>query len=205
MKSTASPREICASSYQFMSNKVHHTFEVPEQLQAWLRVNHASETELWVRIFKKGSGQPSVTWDDCVVAAIAWGWIDGQRKSLDDTSFLQRLTPRRARSNWSQKNVQHAERLIAQGRMQAAGLAHVEAARSDGRWATAYAGSATMVMPEDFLAALQQAPAAHAFYATLKRQQLFTIYYRLTSAKRAETREKRMGEILAKLARGESL
>jgi len=187
-----------------MSDKKHHTFEAPEQLHAWLRVNHASESELWVRIFKKGSGQPSVTWDDCVVAAIAWGWIDGIRKSLDGTSFLQRLTPRRARSNWSQKNVQHAERLIAQGRMQAAGLVHVEAARSDGRWATAYAGSATMVMPEDFLAALQHDPAAHAFYATLKRQQLFTIYYRLTSAKRPETRQKRMAEMLAKLARGES-
>ena len=187
-----------------MSKIERHTFETPEQLHAWLRVHHASETELWVRIFKKATGQPSVTWDDCVVAAIAWGWIDGLRKSLDDTSFLQRLTPRRARSNWTQKNVQHAERLIEQGHMQAAGLAHVEAARSDGRWATAYAGSATMVMPEDFLAALQQDPAAHAFYATLKRQSQFTIYHRLHSAKRAETREKRMAELLAKLGRGES-
>jgi uncharacterized protein YdeI (YjbR/CyaY-like superfamily) len=187
-----------------MSNKAHHTFETPEQLHAWLRVNHASETELWVRIFKKATGQPTVTWDDCVVAAICWGWIDGVRNALDDTSFLQRLTPRRARSNWSQKNVQHAERLIEQGRMQAAGIAQVEAARSDGRWASAYAGSATMVIPEDFLAALQQDPAAHAFYATLKCQQLFTIYYRLTSAKRPETREKRMAELLAKLGRGES-
>ena len=187
-----------------MSKPAHHTFEAPEPLHAWLRVNHASETELWVRIFKKATGQPSVTWDDCVVAAIAWGWIDGLRKALDDTSFLQRLTPRRARSNWSQKNVQHAERLIAQGRMQAAGLAQVEAARSDGRWATAYAGSATMVMPEDFLAALQQDPAAHAFYATLKRQSQFTIYHRLHSAKRAETRQRRMAEMLAKLGRGES-
>jgi uncharacterized protein YdeI (YjbR/CyaY-like superfamily) len=187
-----------------MSAKAHHTFEAPEQLDAWLREHHASETELWVRIFKKSTGQPSVTWDDCVVAAIAWGWIDGLRKGLDDTSFLQRLTPRRARSNWSQKNVQHAERLIEQGRMQAAGLAHVEAARSDGRWATAYAGSATMVMPEDFLAALQQDPAAHAFYATLKRQSQFAIYYRLHSAKRPETRQKRMAELLAKLARGET-
>jgi len=187
-----------------MSKKAHHTFETSEQLHAWLQANHASETELWVRIYKKATGQPSVTWDDCVVAAIAWGWIDGIRKSLDDTSFLQRLTPRRARSNWSQKNVQHAERLIAQGRMQPAGLVHVEAARSDGGWATAYAGSATMVMPEDFLAVLQQDPAAHAFYATLKRQSKFTIYHRLHSAKRAETREKRMAELLAKLARGES-
>jgi uncharacterized protein YdeI (YjbR/CyaY-like superfamily) len=187
-----------------MSKSAHQTFEAPEHLHAWLRVNHASETELWVRIFKKATGQPSVTWDDCVVAAIAWGWIDGQRKALDETSFLQRLTPRRARSNWSQKNVQHAERLIEQGRMQAAGLAHVEAARSDGRWATAYAGSATMVMPEDFLAALQNDPAAYAFYATLQRQSLFAIYYRLHSAKRTETRQKRMAELLAKLARGES-
>ena len=157
-----------------------------------------------MRIFKKATGQPSVTWDDCVVAAIAWGWIDGQRKSLDDTSFLQRLTPRRARSNWSQKNVQHAERLIAQGHMQAAGLAQVEAARSDGRWATAYAGRVTMVMPEDFLAALQLDPAAQAFYATLKRQSLFTIYHRLHSAKRAATRQKRMAKLLEKLARGET-
>ena len=187
-----------------MSTETHHTFETPEQLHIWLQAHHASETELWVRIFKKATGQPSVTWDGCVLAAIAWGWIDGIRKSLDDTSFLQRVTPRRARSNWSQKNVQHAERLIAQGRMQPAGLVHVEAARSDGRWATAYAGSATMVMPEDFLAALQQDPVTHAFYATLKRQSLFTIYHRLQSAKRAKTREKRMVELLAKLGRGES-
>ena len=187
-----------------MSNVAYHAFETPEQLHAWLQANHASETELWVRILKKATGQPSVTWDDCVVAAIAWGWIDGIRKSLDDTSFLQRLTPRRARSHWSQKNVQHAERQIAQGHMQAAGLAHVEAARADGRWAAAYAGSATMVIPEDFLAALQQDPAAHAFYATLKRQSLFTIYHRLQSAKRPETRQKRVAEMLSKLARGES-
>jgi uncharacterized protein YdeI (YjbR/CyaY-like superfamily) len=187
-----------------MSKPAHHTFETAEQLQAWLRLNHASETELWVRIFKKATGQATVTWDDCVVAALAWGWIDGVRNALDDTSFLQRLTPRRARSNWSQKNVQHAERLIAQGQMQAAGLAQVEAARSDGRWDTAYAGSATMVMPEDFLAALQHDPAAQAFYATLKRQHLFTIYHRLHSAKRPETREKRMAEFLEKLAHGES-
>jgi uncharacterized protein YdeI (YjbR/CyaY-like superfamily) len=186
-----------------MSKLTHQAFETPTQLDAWLRAHHASEAELWVRIFKKGSGQATVTWDDCVIAALTWGWIDGIRKSLDDTSFLQRMTPRRARSGWSQKNVQHAERLIAEGLMQAPGLAQVEAARADGRWANAYAGSADMVMPEDFLAALQQDPTAQAFYATLKRQQLFTIYYRLTSAKRPETRQKRMAELLAKLARGE--
>jgi uncharacterized protein YdeI (YjbR/CyaY-like superfamily) len=187
-----------------MSKEAPHSFETAKQLHAWLRKHHASETELWVRIYKKATGQPSVTWDDCVVVAICWGWIDGVRNALDDTSFLQRLTPRRARSSWSQKNVQHAERLMAEGQMQAPGLAQVEAARTDGRWASAYAGSATMVMPEDFLTALQQDPVAQAFYGTLKRQQLFTIYYRLTSAKRPETRQKRMAEFLAKLARGET-
>jgi uncharacterized protein YdeI (YjbR/CyaY-like superfamily) len=188
-----------------MSKTALHSFETSEQLHAWLQAHHASETELWVRIYKKGCGTPSVTWNDCVVACIAWGWIDGVRNALDETSFLQRMTPRRARSGWSQKNVQHAERLIAQGLMQAPGLAQVEAARADGRWAAAYAGSATMEMPQDFLAALQQDPAALAFYGTLKRQQLFTIYYRLTSAKRPETRQKRMAEILVKLGRGESI
>ena len=175
-----------------MSKTTHLPFETP------------SETELLVRIFKKGAGQPSVTWDDCVVAASAWGRIDGVRRVLDATSFLQRLTPRRTHSNWSQKNVQHAERLIAQGRMQAAGLAHAEAARADGCWASAYAGSATMVIPEDFLAALQNDPAAQAFYAALKRQSLFTIYHCLHSAKRPQTRQKRMAELLEKPARGES-
>ncbi len=183
----------------------HHTFASPDLLHAWLQAHHASAPELWVRIYKKGTGTPSVTWDDCVLAGLTWGWIDGIRKGLDEVSFVQRMTPRRARSSWSQKNVQHAERLIAQGLMQAPGLAQVEAARADGRWASAYAGSADMVIPQDFLAAVQQDPAALAFYGTLKRQQLFTIYYRLTSAKRPETRERRMAEILATLGRGESL
>jgi uncharacterized protein YdeI (YjbR/CyaY-like superfamily) len=109
-------------------------FETPEQLERWLQSNHASEQVLWIRIFKKASGTATVTWDDCVVAALAWGWIDGQRKSLDDVSFLQRMTPRRPKSNWSRRNTEHVERLIASGRMQPAGLAHVEAARQDGRW-----------------------------------------------------------------------
>lgn len=187
-----------------MHKPAHHAFETVDALHAWLRVNHASESELLVCIFKKATGKPSVTWDDCVVAAICWGWIDGVRKSLDDTAFLQRLTPRRARSNWSQKNVQHAQRLIEHGCMQAAGMAQVEAARNDGRWASAYAGVAAMVVPEDFLEALQKDPAAHAFYATLKRQDLFAIYYRLHTAKRPQTRQKRMLELLARLARGES-
>lgn len=172
-------------------------------LQQWLKKNHASQSELWVRIYKKGSGTPSVDWNDCVVAAITWGWIDGHKKSLDETAFLQRLTPRRPRSNWSQKNCAHAERLIAEGLMQPAGLAHVEAARADGRWENAYAGSADMVIPDDFLAAVQKNVAAKKFFATLDRRNLFAIYHRLTTAKREATRTKRIADIVAQLARGE--
>lgn len=180
------------------------SFETADQLEEWLERNHGTERELWVRIFKKESGTPTVTWNDCVVAAIAWGWIDGQRKSLDAVSFLQRLTPRRARSSWSKKNREHAERLIAEGRMQPPGLAHVEAARRDGRWEQAYSGSSEMVIPEDFLEELKKNPAARAFFATLDRRNLFVIYHRLQTARRPETRQKRVADMLAQLALGKA-
>ena len=137
-----------------------------------------------------------------MVEAIAWGWIDGKRVALDEQSFLQRFTPRRRNASWSQKNIEHAERLIAEGRMMPAGLVHVEAAKADGRWDSGYAGSAGMVIPQDFLDALEERLAAKAFFATLDRRNLFPIYYRLHTAKRPETRAKRMAEILARLERG---
>lgn len=179
------------------------SFASSAQFDSWLQSNYATTQELWVRIFKKGSGTPSVTWNDCVVVAISWGWIDGVRKALDEVSYLQRLTPRRLRSNWSKRNCEIAERLIAEGRMQPAGLAHVEAARSDGRWDRAYAGSAQMVIPDDFLAALKSNVAAATFYETLDRRNLFAIYYRLQTAKRPETRAKRISAIVEQLARRE--
>lgn len=145
-------------------------FATSRDLEKWLKQNHKTETELWVRIYKKGSGTPSVTWNDCVIACLTWGWIDGHKRALDEASFLQRITPRRAKSNWSKKNCEHAERLIAEGLMQPSGLAHVEAARKDGRWDNAYAGSAGMVIPEDFLEALRKTPAAERFYKTLDRR-----------------------------------
>jgi uncharacterized protein YdeI (YjbR/CyaY-like superfamily) len=169
----------------------------------WLATNGTVERELWVKLFKRGSSVASVTWDDCVIACIAHGWIDGQKKPLDDTAWLQRLTPRRPGSSWSTRNCAHAERLIAEGQMTPAGLAQVAAARADGRWDSAYAGQADMVIPPDFLAALEDDPAAKAFFATLDRKNLFPIYHRLTSARRPETRAKRMAAILAQLARGE--
>ena len=187
-----------------MSPSESRSFENPCLLDEWLRANHATKPELWVRVFRKGSGTPSVAWTDCVVAAIAWGWIDGQRKALDDVSFLQRLTPRRSRSGWSKRNRDHAERLIAEGRMRPSGMARVEAARTDGRWASAYSGSADMVMPDDFLEALRTSPAAERRFATLDLGNLYAIYQRVQTARRSETRKKRITDTVAQLARGES-
>lgn len=177
----------------------HLPFATPQHLSDWLAANHATARELWVRIYKKQSGTPSVTWEDCVVASLTWGWIDGQKQSLDEASFLQRLTPRRAKSNWSKKNCEHAMRLINEGLMQPSGLVHVEAAKQDGRWESAYAGSSGMVMPEDFLAMLDADAEAKAFYDTLNRAHLFSIYHRIHTAKRPETRDKRIAETLRKL------
>lgn len=156
-----------------------------------------------MRIYRAGSGTPSVTWQDCVVECLRYGWIDGQKQSLDDVSFLQRITPRKPKSNWSTRNRAHVARLIAQGRMMPAGMAHVAAAQADGRWDEAYEGSAAMTIPADFLAALEERPSAKAFFGTLDRKNLYAIYYRLQTAKKPETRAKRMANILAQLDRGE--
>ncbi|ESQ78935.1 YdeI family protein [Asticcacaulis sp. YBE204] len=177
-------------------------FATRDDLSAWMAANHTTKTELWVRMYKKGSAMPSVNWEDCVVVALMWGWIDGQRQALDEISFVQRLSPRRAGSNWSKKNCDHVERLMTEGLMQPSGLIHVEAAKTDGRWDSAYAGSSEMVMPEDFLAALEDDAEAKAFYETLNRTNLFAIYHRLQTAKRPETRAKRMTDILGKLRDG---
>src|SRR5215208_5250851 len=137
-------------------------FQDARKLGEWLAKHHRSSSELWVQIFKAGSGRPSVTWTGCVVEAIRFGWIEGQKLPLDEKSYLQRLTPRKPKSNWSAKNREHANRLIAEGRMAPAGLANVKGAKADGRWESAYAGSATMIMTQDVLDALEAMPAASA-------------------------------------------
>jgi len=177
----------------------HKSFPTAQALGEWMADNHASAKELWVRIYKAASGKASVTWADCVVESIRYGWIDGQKKPLDESSFLQRLSPRTPGSNWSRKNREIAKTLIQEGRMTPAGLAHVKAAQEDGRWEHAYAGSADMEIPEDFITALNTLPKAKKFFSTLNRQNLFSIYYRLHSAKRPETRAKRMAQILSML------
>jgi uncharacterized protein YdeI (YjbR/CyaY-like superfamily) len=177
-------------------------FASRSELEAWLRAHHSTKTELWVRLYKKATGIPSVTWEDCVVAALCWGWIDAQKRSMDEQAFLQRLTPRRSGSNWSKINCGHAERLIAEGRMQPAGLVHVHAAKADGRWERAYAGSADMVFPDEFVALLQATPGAEAAFAALKRAEQYSIYHRIHTAKRPETRAKHIAAAVAALAEG---
>ena len=180
-----------------------YPFENAAALEQWFKVHHATKTELWARMYRKKSGIPSIDWKGCVIACLCWGWIDGIRKTVDDVSFVQRLTPRRPKSNWSKINCAHVERLIAEGRMQPSGLAHVDAAKNDGRWAQAYGGFKEMVVPGDFLAALGENPAALQFYGTLNQQNLYAIYYRLATAKKPETRARRIAQFVDQLARNE--
>ncbi len=178
-------------------------FKTSDDLNRWLEENHAQTDEVWVRIFKKESGKASVDWQECVIGAIAWGWIDSQKKPFDDASYLQRLTPRKSKSNWSRKNKQHAEKLMSEGHMSQAGLRQVEEAKADGRWDTTYAGQADMEIPQDFLEALEEHPVAKEFFATLDRKNLFSIFYRLKTAKKPETRANRMRKMLDQLNRRE--
>ncbi|MEQ8427120.1 MAG: YdeI/OmpD-associated family protein [Gammaproteobacteria bacterium] len=171
------------------------TFATPKDLGQWLQVNHATERELWVKIFKKKTSIPSVTWDDVVIEALCWGWIDGIRKSIDDEAYLQRITPRKARSNWSERNIEHAERLIREGRMTKPGFVHIDAAKADGRWENVYVASKIEV-PVDFMAEMESRPKARQFFETLTKSSRYVIAYGLTSAKRPETRQKRFKQYM---------
>ena len=180
-------------------------FEDSAAFWNWLEQNHASEPELWLKIYKKGSGQKSINWEEAVVEALCWGWIDSIKKSLDDEAYLQRFTPRQKSSNWSKRNREHVDRLIAEGRMQEVGMVHVRAAQADGRWEAAYAPPSEMTVPEDFLAALDERPQAKAFFETLNKQNRYAIAYRLQTAKKPETRQRRLEQFLAMLEKGEKL
>jgi len=179
------------------------SFATPAEFRDWLSLHHDSERELWLTIFKKGSGQRSMTWEELVPECLCWGWIDGVRKPLDQEAYLQRVTPRRPKSTWSKRNREHVERLIAEGKMQETGWAHVRAAQADGRWEAAYAPPSEMTIPDDFLAALELRPQAKAFFLTLNRANLYAIGYRLQTARRPETRTKRFERCLAMLENGE--
>ncbi|MBN9415854.1 bacteriocin-protection protein [bacterium SCN 62-11] len=171
--------------------------------EVWLRENHAKSDGFWMLFAKKGAPTTSVTYAEAVEVSLCYGWIDGQAKSVDETSYLQRYTPRRARSIWSKINRVKVERLIEEGRMQPAGLAEIERAKADGRWEQAYDSPSTAQAPEDFLAELGKNPQAAAFFETLNATNRYAILWRLQTAKKPETRRNRMEKILGMLERGE--
>ncbi len=176
----------------------------PDQaaLEAWLEAEHATAPGLYVQLAKKGAGVPSVTYAELVEAVLCFGWIDGRSNRLDDRFYLQRITPRRARSVWSQKNVDAVEALLEAGRMRPAGIAAVEAARADGRWERAYAGSATITVPDDLGAALDAEPAARSAFDALDSTNRFAVLWRVHTAATPGTRAKRIAALVQMLAEG---
>jgi uncharacterized protein YdeI (YjbR/CyaY-like superfamily) len=180
------------------------SFRSASELRKWLAANHRVSEGIWLRIFKKNSDTTSITYAEALDEALCYGWIDGQKKPYDAESWLQRFTRRRAKSGWSRINTGHAERLIKAGRMKAPGQAEVDAAKKDGRWKAAYDSPSNATFPDDFLAALSRDPKAKAFFESLNKANRYAISYRLQTAKKAETRQRRMEMILGMLARGEA-
>jgi uncharacterized protein YdeI (YjbR/CyaY-like superfamily) len=175
------------------------------EFEEWLREHHDSAAGVWIRFARKGAGVPSVTYLEALHVALCFGWIDGQARSLDDAWYVQRFTPRRPRSIWSKRNREFATALIEAGRMQPAGLAEVERARADGRWDAAYDAPSTATVPEDLQAALDARPEAAVFFATLNSRNRYAILHRIQTAKRPETRARRIERFVTMLAAGETL
>jgi len=170
--------------------------------EQWLEINHNREEGIWLKIAKKGKGIATVTYLEAVEVALCYGWIDGQMKSVDDVYFVQKFTPRRTNSIWSKINTERAEKLISEGRMRTPGLQQIEKAKSDGRWDRAYSSAKGMTLPDDFLTLLHKNKTAAEFYNTLSRSNQYAILFRLETAKRPETREKRLKEIIEMLSQG---
>ena len=180
------------------------TFESSHAFRSWLSKNHARSPGIWLRVFKKDSEAKTVSYAEALDQALCFGWIDGQKKLHDSRSWLQKFTPRRPRSGWSKKNTEHAERLIKSGEMTASGLAEISAAKADGRWKAAYASFGEAAAPADFLKVLAKNKKANAFFKTLSKTNLYSIVYRLQTAKKPETRKNRMEAIIEMLERGET-
>ncbi len=183
-------------------------FRTAAAFERWLAANHDRAPELWLKIHKKGSGAATVTAAEALDVALCWGWIDGIRKSFDERSFLQRYTPRRPKSIWSQVNRDHIARLTAAGRMTVHGLRQVEAAKADGRWEAAYAPirqASIATLPADLRAAIEASPAAKKTLATLNRMNLFALSFRTSNMKTAAGRAKKIASLVAMLERGEAI
>lgn len=167
-------------------------FESAEAWEDWLRQHYGRSSGVWLKLAKKASGARSVTYEEALETALCYGWIDGQKRRSNDTFWLQRFVPRRERSVWSKRNREKAAELIAAGRMQPAGLRQVALAKNDGRWEAAYDAQGTASVPEDFRRELDRHPAAAAFFATLSSRNRYAILFRIQTAKRAETRARRI-------------
>jgi uncharacterized protein YdeI (YjbR/CyaY-like superfamily) len=181
------------------------SFRDREAFEEWLAEHHTTVPALWVRFYRKDSGVPTVVYDEAVDAALCFGWIDSQAKSLDEESYIQRFGPRKAKSPWSEINKERVARLMREGRMREAGFRAIEAAKANGEWERAYASPSTMTPPPEFVQALHANEKAEAFFATLSKTQQFYFLYRIVTAKRPETKEKRIREAIAKLERGEKM
>jgi uncharacterized protein YdeI (YjbR/CyaY-like superfamily) len=184
------------------------SFRTEAAFERWLSANHTSAVEVWIRIYKKGSGVPTITAAQALDVALCWGWIDAIRKGLDEESFLQRYTPRRAKSAWSQVNREHVKRLTAAGRMTSHGQRTVDAAKADGRWDAAYAPmreASVDTLPDDLRAAIEASPRAVKTFKTLGRQNLFALGYRTNKMKTTQGRARKVAELVAMLARGETI
>jgi len=180
-------------------------FASPVQWEEWLEDNHSEAEGVWIKMAKRDAGIESVRYPEVLESALCFGWIDGRREALDERYFLQRFTARRSRSRWSRINRQHAERLIAEGRMRPAGLAEVERAKADGRWEAAYEGQKSATVPDDLQRELDARPNAKAFFAELNSQNRYAILYRLQDAKKPETRARRLAKFVAMLEAGETI
>lgn len=181
------------------------TFVSPAAWEKWLDANHAASPGLWLKIAKLGATRTSVTYKQALEVALLFGWIDGQKRALDEDAWLQKFTPRGPRSRWSEVNRTSALRLVEEGRMRPAGLAAIDSAKADGRWEAAYASQSRATVPADLQAALDAAPAAKKFFATLESHNRYAVLYRVQDAKKPETRAKRIATYVAMLAKGETL
>lgn len=178
-------------------------FKTAETFETWLVENYDNPNGVWLKIFKKNSGEKTISYAEALDVALCYGWIDGQKQAFDEQAWLQKFCPRREKSIWSKINIGHVERLINEGRMRPAGLKSIEKAKANGSWEKAYDSPSKMTMPEDFLKELSKNKKAEAFFMGLNKSNLFSIGFRLQTAKKQETREKRMKEIIEMLAKGE--
>lgn len=178
-------------------------FKTQAAFEKWLAKNYSASNGMWLKIYKKGSGTPTVSYAQAVDAALCYGWIDGLLNPVDEKAYMIRFTPRRSKSIWSKKNIEKVSRLMNEGKMKPAGLKEIEKAKADGRWEQAYDPPSSIKMPDDFLKALSKLPKAGKFFQTLNKANTYAIAWRLQTAKKPETRERRMKIILEMLGKGE--